>query len=732
MEQAKTIQDIIERARQYIRNEKSIQLILDAYEVAKQQHEGQFRKSNDPYIQHPIEVAYMLAELHTSPVTIASGLLHDVLEDTNMTKEELATRFNEDVANIVDGVTKIGQLKYMTKEKALARSHQKILLAMAKDIRVVLVKLVDRVHNMRTLEHLPPDKQRKIAQETLDLYAPLAHRLGMYRLKAELEDLSFKYLEPEIYEDLKYKITQQKASHEEDIRRMIEKISDILDKNNVPNYNIKGRIKNIYSVYKKMQQKNIDFNEIYDLMALRVLVNSVEECYRVLGLVHSQFTPLPKRFKDYIAMPKPNLYQSLHTTIVGLYGKVFEIQIRTYEMDEVAEFGIAAHWAYKEENKNYTPEKEQLEIAAKLKWYKDLLTYAEISESEDNDPLENIKEDIFSANVYVFTPNGDVLDFPAGATPLDFAYRIHTEVGNKTVGAIVNNRIVPLTYQLKTGDVVEIKTSKNATGPNESWLKIVRTTHARHKIKTILNRRRRDMLVSKGKEDFERQLKIENVVLEEFDDKIVSEKFGKSGINTIEDLYFEIGKNTFSAKTAINRLTGRNDKFDEETLLKHYSEENIKKPERRSHNEYGIIVEGLDKTNIKLASCCHPVMGDNIIGYVSKGYGIVVHRLECLNVKRNVNNERFIEVIWDRDFNKKVYESLFRIISFDRKNIVAEIINVINSTSATILSISSGQNRDGELVTKVKVTVSNVEELNNVFANLQKISDVYRIERILR
>lgn len=730
MSTAKTINDVLNRTRQYIQNEKSIQLIIDAYELAKEKHEGQFRKSNDPYIQHPIEVAYMLADLHTSPVTIASGLLHDVLEDTDLTKEELAEKFGEDVANIVDGVTKIGQLKYMTKEKALARTHQKILLAMAKDIRVVLVKLIDRVHNMRTLEFQSEEKQKKIAQETLDLYAPLAHRLGMYRVKAELEDLSFKYISYEEYRRLTNLVRRHKASQEEDINRMQARLAELLDKNNVPNYNIKGRVKNIYSIHKKMQQKNIDFNEIYDLMALRVLVNTVEECYQVLGLVHSQFNPLPKRFKDYIAIPKPNLYQSLHTTIVGPNGKVFEIQIRTYEMDEIAELGIAAHWAYKEDNKNYTPEKEQLEIAAKLKWYKDLLTYAEIGETEDNDPLETIKEDIFSANVYVFTPNGDVMDFPAGATPLDFAYRIHTEVGNKTVGAIVNNRIVPLTYKLKTGDVVEIKTNKNSSGPNESWLKIVKTSHAKHKIKTILNRQKRDLLISKGKEDFERALKNENVVLEEFDDKIVSEIFSKMGVNTIEDLYFEIGKNNISPRGAINRLTGSNEKIDEEALLKQYSEE-ARRTTRRAKNEYGIIIDGLDKTHIRLANCCYPIMGDNIIGYVSKGYGIVVHRLECHNVKSGDLN-RFIQVIWDPEFDKKVYESLFRVISFDRKNIVAEMINIINATSATILSISSSKNKDGDLVTKIKVSINNVEQLQNVFTNLNKIGDVYSIERMLR
>ena len=727
----KTIEDLVAKAGEYLKNPNNIEAIRAAYEYAKARHEGQFRKSRDPYIQHPLEVAYMLAELRVSPTTIVAGLLHDVLEDTDTSRKELTERFGTDVVNIVEGVTKIGQLKYMTKEKALARTHQKILLAMAKDIRVVLVKLIDRMHNMRTLEFQTPEKQIKIAKETMDLYAPLAHRLGMYKIKAELEDISFKYLDPEEYERVLTLITSQKAIREEDISRMQHRIEDILSHNGIKNYEITGRLKNIFSVIKKMRQKDLEFDQIYDLMALRILVDTIEDCYHVLGLIHGEWAPLPLRFKDYIATPKPNLYQSLHTTVVGINGKIYEIQIRTYEMDEIAEYGIAAHWAYKEENKAYSPEKEQLEIVAKLRWYKELLSYAEIGESEDFDPLDNIRDDIFSANVYVFTPKGDVLDFPNGSTPLDFAYRIHTEIGNHTVGAIVNGKIVPLTYKLKTGDVVEIKTSKNFDGPSESWLKIVKTNHAKHKITSVLNKKRREMLIAKGKEDFERTCKAENYAILKLDDKAVSALFSKYGINSGEDLYVEIGKGTISAKAAAHRLYGKPEKLDEEALLRHYREEESTAAAKRTANEWGVIVSGVDRAQIKLASCCSPVLGDDIVGYVSKGHGIVVHRLECHNV-RSAKKERFIEVVWDMDFSKKPFESLVYILSFDRKNIVAEFINTLNSFNLTIKAISSAKNRDGDLLTKVKLLVPNVDVLHNAIVNVQKISDVYSIERVIK
>ena len=723
-----TIEKVLACASKYITNQANLNMIKRAYELAELKHRGQFRKSGDPYIQHPLEVAYMLCELHTSPATITAGLLHDIVEDTDVTKEEMIENFGSDVYSIVDGVTKISQLKYMTKEKALAKSHQKILLAMAKDIRVVVVKLIDRVHNMRTLEFQSPDKQKIIATETLDLYAPLAHRLGMYRIKAELEDLSLKYIDRQQYNNVSNLINKQKLAREEDINKMSARIQDILNYNNISDYEIKGRVKNIFSVCKKMEQKNLEFEQIYDLLALRVLVPSIENCYRVLGLVHGEWTPIPKRFKDYIATPKPNLYQSLHTTVVGINGKIYEIQIRTYEMDNIAELGVAAHWAYKEENKGYTPEKEQIEISSKLKWYKDLLTYAEIGETEDVDPLQNIKEDIFSANVYVFTPRGDVIDFPNGATPLDFAYRIHTEVGNRTVGAIVNNKIVPLTYKLKTGDVIEIKTSKNFNGPNEAWLKIVKTSHARHKIVAILNKRKRDDLIFKGKEDFALALKQENSNLKLIE-KTVVDMFGKYDIKNLDDFYYEIGKGSISARGAVNRLLGNN-VIDEESLLKQY-EQDKRVVRHKTINDFGILIDGLDKAKIHLANCCHPVMGDPIVGYVSKGSGIIVHRIECHNVL-NSEEERFIDVSWDPEFNSRGYESLIQITSFDRKNILADIINVLNSTAVSISSINSGKNKNGDVSVKVKLIVKNLEVLNHAIVNLQKISDIYEIERLIK
>ncbi len=725
----KTIDDVLAACRLYIKDVKSIDLIRQSYELADRQHQGQFRKSGDPYIQHPIEVAYMLACLKVSPVTIISGFLHDVLEDTEISKAQIVKQFGEEVAEIVDGVTKIGKLKYLTKEKALAKTHQKILLAMAKDIRVILVKLVDRVHNMRTMEFQPRDKQIKISTETLELYAPLAHRIGMYRVKAELEDTAFRYIDPEKYAYIQRELIDEKNARDEDINNMHHIIDDLLEKSNIPNYEIKGRIKNIYSINGKMERKNLEISQIYDLMALRVVVPSIEDCYRVLGLIHGRWNPLPGRIKDYIATPKPNLYQSLHTTVLGEKGKIYEIQIRTYEMDSIAEYGIAAHWSYKE-NTSLSHEKEQEEISARLKWYRDLLSYVEIGENEDTDPLLNIKEDIFSANVYVFTPKGDVIDFPTGATPLDFAYRVHTEVGNKCVGAIINGKIVPLTYRLKTGDVVEIKTNKNFNGPTEAWLKIVKTTHAKHKISSILNKLKRDQLINEGKEEYERVAKAMNYTVK-LDDKIISDNLSKLNINTLEDFYCEIAKSSISAKSAINKFMGINEKLTEEDLIKHYNNRPLTGIHKPS-NDLGVYIEGLDKAQVKLANCCHPVYGDHIVGYVSKGNGIIVHRYECHNNK-DATNERYIDVFWEDEVKNKKYESALAILAFDRPNIMANIIDVFNSNShASIKSISSNKTKSGELLTKVKLTVDSVDTINNLIKNLVKVPDVYSADRIIR
>ena len=723
----KTIDDIITYCQSYLHNEDNLNLIKKAYDVAKKKHEGQFRKSGDPYIQHPVEVAYTLATLHAGPDTIAAGLLHDVLEDTDMSKEEMAATFNKDVAEIVDGVTKISKLKYMTKEKALAHNHEKLLLAMAKDIRVILVKIADRLHNMRTIQFHSEEKQKRIAQETLDLYAPLAHRLGMYRIKAELEDLSFKALEPEKYAEIAKEISFKKTERDEDVEKMISTVKGLLEKNHINHYDIKGRVKNIYSIYKKIITKNKTIDDIYDLLALRVIVDSVEQCYHVLGIIHSIWTPLPMRFKDYIAVPKPNMYQSLHTTVVGPAGKIYEIQIRTYEMDQIAEFGVAAHWAYKE-NVEYSHEKEQLEIVNKLKWYKDLTTYVENSATED--PLDSIIEDIFSANVYIFTPKGDVYDFPAGSMPLDFAYRIHSDIGNKTVGAIVNGKIVPLSYKLKTGDVVEIKTNKACTGPTTEWLKLAKTSHAKTKIKAFINKKQRDAFVAKGLEELTVIGKNYNYAPTTLDDKQVMDLFGKNGIRTVEDLYWTIGKGEISALAAINRILGLTDvKLDDELALKQYSEDSSKNRKRVATNGFGIIVEGLERAKLHLGNCCQPVYGDEISGYISKGNGIIIHRVTCPNVEK-ASPERFINVYWDKDFSGRIFDTTLKIIALDRRNLVADMINILNGCNVTIASVTSTKNRTGDCMAKFKLQVSGLNDLNNAILNLKKIPEIYQIERV--
>lgn len=724
-----TLKDILDVTSSYITSEESLNIIKKAYDIALNMHEGQFRKSGDPYVQHPIEVAYILANLHTGPNTIAAALVHDVLEDTSMSKEDMENILGKDIVSIVDGVTKISKLKYMTVDKALAKDHQKILLAMANDMRVILVKIADRLHNMRTLEfHSSKEKQIKIAKETIELYAPLAHKLGMYRIKAELEDLSLKYISNDEYVEIASSIKEKKSEREEDIALMSEKISHLLQTHGVKNYELKGRIKNIYSIYKKIVSKGKTIDEIYDLLALRIIVSSIEDCYRVLGIVHGEWTPLPMRFKDYIAVPKSNLYQSLHTTIVGPNGKIFEIQIRTYEMDDIAELGVAAHWAYKE-GTNYNPEDQQIEIANKLKWYKDLTTYVEMS--GNSDPVNNLAEDLFSTNVYVFTPKGQVIDLPTGSMPLDFAYRIHSHVGEKTVGAIVNGKIVPLNYKLKTADVVEIKTNKNSAGPTKEWLKNAKTSHARHKIKSFINKKNRDEQIEKGRLELEKAIKNFEVEVPFIDDKVVIEHFSKNNIKNLEELHYEVGKGNFSPLMVLNRICGLSDaKLDDEAALKQYGEDSIKRRQRVT-NCNGIIVEGLDRAQVKLANCCQPVYGDVIYGYVVKTKGIVVHREGCPNVSKN-ENERFIEVKWDKDFKGCYFDATLKITSFDKRNSVAEMINIINATPTTISSVTSTKNAANECVTKFKLQVSNIEDLNHVIVSLGNLSEILKIERVIK
>ena len=710
--------------KKYIANQEHLDLIEDAFHYAKRMHEGQMRKTGDPYIVHPLDVAKTLAEYQTDPTTIIAGLLHDTIEDTDATYEDIKDLFGEEVALITEGVTKLKQFKFkgleLQEEKlaAQAKNHQRMLLAMSKDIRVIIVKLADRLNNIRTLSPMSEEKQVSIARETMEIYAPLAHRLGMYVLKAELEDTSFKYIQPERYKRIAKLISDTKSSREQDLALMQTNLQYLLSENNVQS-DVKGRIKHIYSVHKKMVDRNKDFEDIFDLLALRVIVDNVESCYRTIGIIHSKWTPIPNRFKDYIAMPKPNLYQSLHTSVIA-NGKVYEFQIRTIEMDSIAEYGVAAHWAYKE-----TGKKVQMtdEVSKKLKWYGDLIKFTKESD-DDNEVLNLLREDIFNSNVYVFTPNGDIIDLPNGATPLDFAFRIHTQVGIKTVGAIVNGKIVPLDYKLKTGDIVNMKTSQNSFGPNDNWLKIVKTSNARSKIKNYLNKRRRSVLIEMGKEDFNRELNArkESVKLT---DKKIAELFSKKGAKSIDDLYYEIGKNTISPGSAVNALIG-NKEYTEEQLIQRINE-SIYLDNKSDSN---IIVEGIQNPSIKLSNCCSPIPGDRITGYISKGTGIAVHRTKCNNLQ-SLDENRYIDVFWGTD-TSRLYTVNIKIIVSNRDNVLAEIINTITSSRGKVTQVAASTNKRLEGVVKLKVSIHNKSELQNIIVNLQKISDVYSIERMMK
>lgn len=711
----------------YLTRPEHLEFIEKAFNFAYEKHAGQLRKSGEPYIIHPIQVACTLAEYQVDPSTIASGLLHDLLEDTDTSYNDLKTLFGEEVADIVEGLTKLHLLHYEgSKASEQVKNHQKMVLAMAKDIRVIFVKLADRLNNMRTLSHLDNERQVRISRETLDIFAPIAHRLGMYRLKAELEDLAFKYLFNEDYLEIAKQIKDKKGNREVDIKLMQKELEILLKTEGFHQFNISGRIKNIYSVYRKMHVKDLEFEEINDLLALRIIVETISDCYRAIGIVHSKFVPVPGRFKDYIAMPKPNMYQSLHTTVV-YHGKIYEIQIRTKQMDEIAEKGVAAHWAYKENQGQSRKNIEDI-VSSKLRWYSELIKYTEESNS-DEEILNIFTDDILNANVYVFTPNGDIIDLTAGATPLDFAFRIHTRIGEKTVGAIVNGKIVPLDYTLKTGDVVEIKTSQNAVGPNDNWLKIAKTSNARSKIKNFLNRQRRDMLIEQGQEDLEREIQTRHISLT-LTDKQCKELFESKGVKSIEDLYYEIGKNVLSPITVINALTGK-DIITEDMLIESINKTPETKRQgklRTLHSDVNIIVEGLTNPSVKLANCCTPVLGDEIVGYITKGTGIVVHRIICKNVQ-SFDKERLIDVFWGNNSIKK-YETQIKITVINRDNVLAEIINAATSSKGKINQVSAQVNRSKEGIIKMKIEVGSIIELDQVLANISKIRGIFSIERV--
>lgn len=717
-----------DQVKSYIKNQDSLNLIEKAYNYAEEKHSGQFRKSGEPYFIHVLNVAYVLAQLHSSPVTISAGFLHDVVEDCGVTKEEFVSEFGEEIYNIVEAVTKIGNLEFKDEKEYLAANHRKIFIAMAKDVRVILVKLVDRLHNMRTLEYQPPEKQKKIAQETLEVYAPIAHRLGIAEIKNELEDLCFYYLNNEKYHEIARLVENKKSERDEYVKKMIEDISHTLNEHNI-SFRIFGRSKHLYSIYKKMETKHKRFEEILDLLAIRIVTKTELNCYEILGYIHASYRPIPGRLKDYIAMPKTNMYQSLHTTIVGIDGRIFEVQIRTEEMDSIAEKGIAAHWSYKE-GKGENHRKEQSEIVKELEWLKAF----EESSIDANTYMNTVIEDVFNANIYVMTPKGRIIDLPNGSTPIDFAYRIHTEVGHQTVGALVNETLVPLNTPLKTGDVVELKTNKNS-GPSEDWLKIVKTNNARNKIKAYLAKKeteQRQETIKEGETLLKGDMKRRGIDVDEyFDTKKFENIYSHFQISNYNEFMYAIGCKSLSTQAVIEKLV----KYSKKELNKDTLNQILQKNKTRrkaSTSKTGIIIEGVDSMKISMASCCNPIYHDEIVGYVTKGQGIKVHRKDCPNIRNE--KKRLISVEWDEEKDPNIkYETDIRIYCKDRNFLLTDLITVIAQYKATLLGVNVTVNREDLTATaNMTLVVEDLEHLETIMANLLKINSVISVDRVIK
>ena len=710
--------------------------IEKAYEVAKRLHEGQVRKSGEPYLIHPVNVAYILAELGMDEATIVGGLLHDVVEDTEYTREDLVGDFSEEIAVLVDGVTKLGNIKYESKEEIQAENFRKMFLAMSKDIRVLVIKLADRLHNMRTLEFMKPEKRIEKATETLEIYAPLAARLGIFSIKFELEDLALKYLHPEEYEDLVIKIGQMKTKRETIINNVIAEIKESLDDMGFT-YEIYGRAKHYYSIYKKMivQQKNID--EIFDLIAVRIIVETVRDCYAVLGIVHTMWTPIPGRFKDYIAMPKPNMYQSIHTTVIGENGDPFEIQIRTREMHHVAEYGIAAHWKYKEGKTSGESSNDDIKLA----WLRQSLELEKDSQ-DPKDFLENVKMDLFASQVFVFTPQGKVLELPRGSTPLDFAFKIHSEIGYKCVGAKVSGKMVPIDYVLQNGDIVEIVTASNSSGPSMDWLNIAKSSNARNKIRAYLKRENKSENIEKGKDLVEKYLKKRNLDVPSFmKDQYIRRAIKEAKFANAEECWVQLSSGGSIVSKFANLLISYFEEDTKQELPKTNEEiiEEIKAQEakrarsekKRSKDNPGIIVEGADNLMIKLAKCCNPVPGDDIIGFITKGRGISVHRSDCTNIVSLPEEERvrFIHVQWENMEEGKAYETSITITGTDRKGILSDISKICENMDIHLTGVNARAGQDGTMNMTIQLSISSTQEMDRVLRalkNIEGVSNVFR------
>ena len=722
------IEDIISVVKKK-KGRRDTKIIQKAYDYAKSKHGDQLRKSGEPYIIHPVQVAYTLAELGMDDNTICAALLHDVLEDTDTGYDDLAKEFNEEVAYMVDGVTKLSKLQYASVEEQQVENYRKMFLAMGKDIRVILIKLADRLHNMRTLKFLTRDRQIANAKETMELYAPLANRLGVYSMKWELEDLSFKYLYPEDYREIVEGINRKREERLKFIDLIMEQIKEALKKQKIE-AEVTGRAKHLYSIYRKMKRDNVTLDQIYDLFALRIIVNSVKDCYASLGVVHDLFNPMPGRFKDYIAVPKPNMYQSLHTTLIGPKGTPFEVQIRTWDMHRVAEYGIAAHWAYKESS-FLSGKKANVKVEDdKLAWVRETLEWQ--SEMQDPDEfMATLKKELFEDEVYIFTPKGAIKVLPKGSTPIDFAYQIHEQIGNHMIGCKINSKMMPIVTKLKNGDIVEIITSDQSKGPSRDWLKFVKSSRARNKILSWFKKNLREENIEKGKEAIEKELKKLGLKHEEiFKPEFIQAMLNRYKFSSIEDMYSSVGFGSITAGKVITRMIEEYKKThkedDLEKTLEELAKERTNKP-KPSQN--GIIVKGIDNCLVKLSKCCNPVPGDEIIGYITRGRGVSVHRTDCVNTKNLLEEkDRIIDVYWS-DNEKTAYSVDIEVYANDRAGLLADIIKVIGDNKCNLMAVSSKANKEKIAVTELTVEVEDIEGLNQVLKALRKIDSVYEVKR---
>lgn len=727
-----TIEDFFEQVKGYL-NEVQIDYVRKAYILAADAHKEQRRKSGEPYIIHPIGVANILAGLQMDEYTLAAAFLHDVVEDTEYTYDDIRNIFGGVVANLVDGVTKLGKIAYISKEDRQIENYRKMFLAMARDIRVVLIKLADRLHNMRTMKYMPAHKQQSISRETLEIYAPLAHRLGIHTIKWELEDLAFRYMEPDIYYTLVEQVKTKRREREAMIFEAMDEMRDSLEKANIK-CEIQGRPKNFYSIHKKMLRDHKELNEIYDLLAIRVLVDSVKDCYGTLGIVHSMWRPIPGRFKDYVAVPKSNMYQSLHTTVLSAGGQPLEIQIRTFEMHRISEYGIAAHWRYKESGGSKPATGSDKGFDAKLSWVRQLLEWHQ-DMNDSNDFVNAVKMDIFADEVFVFTPRGDVIDLPVGCCPIDFAYRIHTDVGNRCVGAKVNGRIVPLDFKLSNGDIVEVITSKQANGPSRDWINIVGASDTRNKIKGWFKKERREENIVKGREMLDKEAKRLGYEPKTFASPEKLKEVGtRLRINSDDDLLATLGYGGVTLNSVISKLVEIYKKEQKLNTNKDLSEmlAELKPRKSKAKASHGILVKGEEGIMVKLARCCNPIPGDPVVGYITRGSGVSVHRADCPNVLSNNPDEqsRLIEVAWDISLDA-AYKVNILITANDRANLVGDILTITSESKLNIFSMNCKADKNKIATMQFGIDINSLEQLEYVMNRIRRLKGVYSVERVI-